>query len=179
MEKKKIILIIILMQIILISLFAETDSSTEKKGAYLGLNFFMPVQWDFSGYLLLKYKDKLELSESQIQKIKKIIIDYKEYSIRNAAEIKIKELKLAFSIRQEKIDRKEVDLQIRSLSQNKTDQVIKSMHYCFDLRAVLNESQRKEFKKLCQENNRNKTPHPQPDQKEIKFPYSDIEVYFY
>jgi Spy/CpxP family protein refolding chaperone len=177
MSKKKLIPILLLMFLSTGLLLADSDHSTQRRGAYLGLDFFMPPEWNYNGYFILKFRERLTLTDQQIQKIKKLIIEYKEFSIRNSAEVKIKELRLAYSLKQENIDREELDQQIRSLSKHKVDQVIKYLNYLLDLSEVLTPEQQEDFKNLYLEFYKSK--HPYPRKKENNFSIPEMREYLY
>ena len=174
---RKILLTVMMLMLLIGFLFPDRDLVARKGRTYLGCDFSIPLEWNYRGWLLLKYKDKLLLTPQQMQKIKESIIEDKEYSIRNAAEIKIKELRLAYSLKQAKVNRKEIERQIRSLGGNKVSQVIKYMNYLFNLRKVLTPKQRQSFNNISRENNPKKTK--KVNRRIERLPIPDMHEYFF
>ncbi len=92
---------------------------------------------------ILDQKDKLRLSEEQIEKIENLMLEHESYSIRNSGEIKIKEMQFASRIESSKQppDRKTVETFIRDISSLKTEMFIHYANYLLDLREILSQKQ--------------------------------------
>jgi hypothetical protein len=97
----------------------------------------------YDGRLLLQLKDRIGLSEEQEKKIEDLMLEQEAFSIRSSAEIKIKELQFASSLKskEKKIDRKQMDRRIREIGSEKTDMIVRYMNYLLDLRELLTRQQ--------------------------------------
>jgi len=125
--KKRIIILVIIFGFINISILGE--SIIYKKYSI------------YSGKYLIKQKEKLNLSETQINKINKLILDYLEKSIKMQSEIKIYELRFLYLMKSDKVDRKELEKIIKNISNLKTDYIIMYFNYLLNCKNVLNKKQ--------------------------------------
>ena len=104
----------------------------------------------FPAKMVLKFKDKLALTEKQVNALESMQQSVQEATIRAKAETKIQELKLQSYLKQNKINRKKMEKMIRSIAAMKTNMKIDHMNYLLDVKAVLTAEQVKkieEFKK--------------------------------
>lgn len=131
--------------------------------------FFMAENDLFDGRVVLKYKDKLSLTKEQEKKIQEKMLDHESFSIRNSAEIKIKELRFASYLKSNTIDREKVARFIRDISSAKTDLIVDYLNYVLDVKAILTPKQleilkesreklKKRFKRMRQNRKENQTP---------------------
>jgi Spy/CpxP family protein refolding chaperone len=97
----------------------------------------------YDGRLLLQLKDEIGLTREQEKKIEDLMLEHEAFSIRNSAEIKIKELQFASYLKSEKkkIDRKQMERLIREISNEKTTKIIHYINYLLDLRELLTPQQ--------------------------------------
>lgn len=104
----------------------------------------------YDGRLLLQLKDKIGLTEEQEKKIEDLMLEHEAFSIRNSAEIKIKELQFASYLKskEKKIDRKQMERRIREISSEKTTMIIHYMNYLLDLRELLTPQQMEILRQL-------------------------------
>ena len=95
----------------------------------------------FDGRLLLTIKEKIGLSDKQVEQIENLVLEHEASSIRNSAEIKIKEARFATFLKSGKMDRKEMEKHIRDISSEKTNLIVDYMNYLLDVRALLTPQQ--------------------------------------
>ncbi|MCP4220343.1 MAG: hypothetical protein GY765_37275 [bacterium] len=104
--------------------------------------FYMAENDLFDGRMLLKIKDRIGLSQKQEQQIEDLVLEFESFSIRNGAEIKIRELRFAAYIKTNRgIDRKKVEQYIRQISEFKTDQIVRYLNYLLDIKGLLDKQQ--------------------------------------
>lgn len=103
--------------------------------------FFMAENNLYDARLILRIKDKIGITKEQEEKIENLMLDHEAFTIRNSAEIKIKELQFVSYLKSKEMDRKQVEQYIRVISKEKTDLIIHYMNYLLDLRAILTPSQ--------------------------------------
>jgi Spy/CpxP family protein refolding chaperone len=95
----------------------------------------------FDGRLILKAKEQLKLTPEQVKKIEKLMLGFKELAISRCAEIKINELHLVSAIKSDQIDRKNIENQIRQISNKKIDLSIAYLNYLLDIKTILIDQQ--------------------------------------
>ncbi len=95
----------------------------------------------YRGKYLLNQKEKLNLSEGQINKINNLILDYLEKSIKKQSQIKIQELRFLYLMKRDKVDREELKKIIRNISNLKTDYIIMYFNYLLNCKNVLKQKQ--------------------------------------
>lgn len=93
------------------------------------------------GRIMLKFKEKLQLTAQQETAIEDLLLEFEEVSILKNARIKIQELKLTSQIKGKRVDREQVEKLIRDISEQKTDLMIAYIEYLFDLKEVLTTEQ--------------------------------------
>jgi len=92
--------------------------------------------------LVLTLKEKLGLSEKQIEKIQQRILESETRVIRLVAELKIAEIQLAAKIRRPETSREQISAYIHSLGKTHS-QIMREFIYTFlDIRAMLTPDQR-------------------------------------
>ncbi len=89
------------------------------------------------GRHLLELKDKIGLTREQEEKIENLVMLHEAFSIRNSAEIKVKELRFAAYLKSGKMNRNEIGSHIREISKEKTDLIIHGVNYLLDVRSLL------------------------------------------
>ncbi len=91
--------------------------------------------------IILRMKDKIELTEKQIGKIEELKRSFAEYVIKAEADVKIMELKLGDYLKQDKVNRAEVEKLIRNVSGLKTDLHVAHINNLLDLKELLSSEQ--------------------------------------
>ncbi len=95
----------------------------------------------YPAHILLKMKDKIELSEKQVAKIEALKRSLDENGIRAEADIKLMELKLKNYLKSDSIKRSELEKLIRNVSGLKTDMHVAHINYLLDLKELLSAEQ--------------------------------------
>lgn len=119
------------------------DHSEKKDIKRLKTLFFMAENDLYDGRLILKVKDKIELTKEQEEKIQNLMLDHEAFTIRSGAEIKILELRFASYLKSGsgEMDRKQVAAYIREISTKKTDLIVHYMNHLLDLKEILTPEQ--------------------------------------
>ena len=97
----------------------DSRGMTKMKHARYGIH--MAEKNLFSPRMLLKFKDKIELTDDQVKKLEKFQELFQESMIRRKADIKIKELKLNNYLKEDQLNRKKMESMIREVANMKTD----------------------------------------------------------
>jgi Spy/CpxP family protein refolding chaperone len=132
---------IMMMMLFDAALSAYPEKAGKRDHRHAEIAFFMAEKNLYDARLILKVKDKIGLTIEQEEKIENIMLDHEAFTIRNGAEIKIKELRFVSYLKSEpepgKMDRKQVEKYIREISRKKTDMIVHYMNYLLDLKAIL------------------------------------------
>jgi Spy/CpxP family protein refolding chaperone len=91
------------------------------------------------------FKEKLDLTDEQVEKFSKIRSDYLKESIKKRAEIKVAGVELFELFDQKKIDQAQIEKKLRQIEALKTDIALFRIKMLFKTQAFLNEDQ---FEKL-------------------------------
>jgi hypothetical protein len=110
--------------------------------------FFLKENSLYDGRMLLELKGKIALTRKQEDKIENLMLKHEAFSIRNSAEIKIKELQFAAYLKTNKVDRKEMETYIQEISREKTDLIIHYLNYLLDLKGLLTPQQLQILKEI-------------------------------
>lgn len=138
---KKVIIFFI---VVLILLFASNLDARYGDVDYIRhfkMSFFMTEVGLFDATFILKVKEKIGITKKQERTIEDVMLSYRESCIKNSADIKIRELRLASYINSEKIDRKLIEKTIRDISRKKTNSIVNYMNYLFNLSEILTSEQ--------------------------------------
>lgn len=100
---------------------------------------------------LLRMKEKISLTQDQEKSIRGMMLKYEERAINRNADIKAQEMKLVALLRQDPVNRKEMEKLFRHINRLRTDLYIDHLNYLLDLRALLTAEQ----KELIEEGKRN------------------------
>ncbi len=141
MTKKLIILTAVGLLLISMNLNARPAGRDRDMMRHARFGIFMAENNLFPARMLLKFKDDIGLTREQLGKIEKMQELIHEATIRREADIKIKELKLQSYLKNEPVNRKEMEKMIGEIAKMKTDQQIDHMNYLLDLREVLTPEQ--------------------------------------
>ena len=107
---------------------------------------FLTDQNLIDGRLILRFKDQLELTSNQIQKIEKLMLKFEEEYISRWAEIKINEIHLATYIKSDQIVREKIEKAIREINSERIEISIKYLNYLLDIKILLTPDQREKLK---------------------------------
>ena len=95
----------------------------------------------FEGRFLLRVKDDINLKAEQQKAIENMMLAHEESAITREADIKVREMKLAVLLKQNRINRKEMEKMARDISGRKTDLLVDHLNYLLDLRDILSSEQ--------------------------------------
>ncbi len=95
----------------------------------------------FEARMILRLKAEIGLSAAQEKRIEDMMLAHEEQGIRRGADIKVLEVKFAALLREEKINRKEMEKLARQLGQLRTDLQVDHLNYLLDVRDVLSQEQ--------------------------------------
>jgi hypothetical protein len=127
----------------------------EMRGVRLGL--YMAENNLYEARILLQCRHEINLSADQVKSVESLMIANEERSIRDTAELKILELKFAALLKDNKINRKDMEKTIRDIGQARTTAQIKHLNYLLDLRELLTTDQINKMEQL-REQMRKKMP---------------------
>ena len=102
----------------------------------------------FSGSLLLEFKEKIGLTPKQTQKIENLMLVYKEFLIKQNADVKIQELRMTAAIKAKAVNRKQVAAGLKTIGNMKGDSMVRFLNYLLDLRQILTPEQLEKIKKI-------------------------------
>jgi len=105
----------------------------------------------FPAGILLKLKERINLSKDQVRTIEKMRDAHQESAIRRAADIKVLELKVASYMGKENINRGKLEKMLRQVAAMKTDLTIANINYLLDLRDLLTPDQIKKIESIRNE----------------------------
>jgi len=109
---------------------------------------FMAERNLFDGRLILRFKENINLSPNQENKIENMMLSFEEHAITKGAEIKVKELHFASYIKSENVNRTKMEKIIRNISQMKIDFSVSYLNYLLDIREILTMQQLKKLFKI-------------------------------
>ena len=92
---------------------------------------------------LLRFKDKLGLTEAQVKEIKHLRFEYGKQSVRNKAEHKIAHMEFDKQVHAEKLDENAIRLAAGKIAKTKTDKIMAMANAKIALLKLLTEEQRK------------------------------------
>ncbi|MBL7021537.1 MAG: Spy/CpxP family protein refolding chaperone [Nitrospinaceae bacterium] len=92
---------------------------------------------------LLRFKDKLGLTEAQVAEIKRLRFEYGKKSIRNKAEHKIAHMEFDKQVHAEKLDVNAIRLAAGKIARTKTEKIMDLANAKIALLTLLTEEQRK------------------------------------
>ena len=92
---------------------------------------------------LLRFKDKLGLTEAQVAEIKQLRFEYGKQSVRNKAEHKIAHMEFDKQVHAEKLDENAIRIAAGKIARTKTDKIMAMANAKIALLKLLTEEQRK------------------------------------
>jgi hypothetical protein len=144
------LIISFLLIFILSGYFINAGMGTGEGGTFQHMKFGLKMAEKnlFHAGMLLKIKDKIGLSQSQVKKIEKMKASHEELWIKKEADIKILKLKLDNYLKNEKLERGRIEKMIRGIAKVKTGMQIEQIHYLLDLRELLTSEQLTKIEEL-------------------------------
>mgnify|MGYP001159728581 FL=1 len=97
---------------------------------------------------LLRFRDKLGLTEAQVAEIKRLRFEYQKKSIRNKAEHKIAHMEFDRLVHAEKVDAKPIRSAAGKIAKIKTQMIMEKAEAKITLLNLLTEDQRKKTHKM-------------------------------
>ena len=97
---------------------------------------------------LLRFRDKLGLTEAQVAEIKRLRFEYQKKSIRNKAEHKIAHMEFDRLVHAEKVDAKPIRSAAEKIAKIKTQMIMEKAEAKITLLNLLTEDQRKKTHKM-------------------------------
>ena len=97
---------------------------------------------------LLRFKDKLGMTEAQIAEIKRLRFEYQKKSIRNKAEHKIAHMEFDKLVHAEKVDAQAIRSAAAKIAEFKTQMIMEKAEAKITLLNLLTEDQRKKTHKM-------------------------------
>jgi len=137
---KKTILIAFFVICIFGNLSAFSSDPPRSQTARFGL--YLAERNLYEAKFLLRMKEEIGLSQEQEKAIHEMMLKYEEKAMGRNADIKAQEMKLAAFLRQDPVNRKEMEKMFRNISRLRTDLYINHLNYLLDLRALLNSEQK-------------------------------------
>ncbi len=102
----------------------------------------------YDGRRILEYGEELGLTAKQRKKTETLMMAQEAFSIRNQAEIKIKELEFASYLKSGQMERKEVEKYIRAISKERTALLVHYINYLLDIRGLLTPAQKEKLTQI-------------------------------
>lgn len=148
MNKKTIFFLILL-----VMLSNTIQAQAEKKPWPHMLNnlrfgLYMAENNLFEARFILHLKDEIGLTPAQEQKIENMMLANEEAAIRRGSDIKVLELKFASLLKNNRIDRSEMEKMAREMGKLKTDLQVDHLNYLLDVRDTLTPEQIQKIEKL-------------------------------
>ena len=92
---------------------------------------------------LLRFKDKLSLTEAQVAEIKRLRFEYRKQSIRNKAEHKIAHMEFDRLVHAERVDAQAIRSAAKKIAETKTQKIMAKAEAKIALLNLLTDEQRK------------------------------------
>lgn len=150
---KKTWLIVVVALVFLLgnTLNASPKAQRSKMMKHSGFGLKMVEKNLFPAKMLLKFKEDIGLSESQIKKIEKMELDFQKYVIKNSADAKLIGLKIKAEFNSDKVNRGKVTDLIKKVAAVKTEIVVNRINYLLDIKSVLKKEQIEKINSLKRE----------------------------
>lgn len=146
---KKIIFLLI-MVLLLGTLSQAQDGKRLRPNMLNSMRFglYMAENNLFEARFILHLKSEIGLSAQQEQKIEDLMLANEENAIRRGSDVKVLELKFASQLKGNRIDRREMEKQVREIARMKTDLQVGHLNYLLDVRDTLTPEQIQKLEKM-------------------------------
>jgi Spy/CpxP family protein refolding chaperone len=151
MNKKTIFFLMLLILLSLTIQAQENKKSWPNMLHNLRFGLYMAENNLFEARFLLRLKSEIGLTGEQEQKIGNMMLAHEETVIRRSSDIKVLELKFASLLKNNRIDRREMEKMAREMGQMKTDLQVDHLNYLLDVRDILTPEQIQKIEKLKKE----------------------------
>jgi Spy/CpxP family protein refolding chaperone len=134
---------ILIMAIMLVFLFGSILDSKPRSQMmrHSGFNLRMVERNLLPARMLLRMKAEIGLTTSQVNKIEKMQLDYKEFIIKSSANVKLIGLKMKTEFNAEMVNRVKVINLIKKIASIKTEIQISRINYLLDVKSILTKKQ--------------------------------------
>jgi len=105
----------------------------------------------FEARFILRLKSEIGLTGEQQQKIENLMLAQEESVIRRSSDIKVLEMKFALLLKNNRIDRSEMEKLAREMGKLKTDLQVDHINYLLDMRDNLKPEQIQKLEKLIKD----------------------------
>ncbi len=147
----KRVTILIFASLVLVSFMLTAAPQHQKMMKHAKFGIRMAEKNLFPAKFLLRVKDEVGLSESQVAKIEKMSLLQTETFVRNRADIKIKELQFAAFLKKDPVSRSKMEKMIRDIAKMKTDMHLQRLNHLLDIKALLSPEQLQKIEALKKE----------------------------
>ncbi len=107
----------------------------------LRFGLFMAENNLFEARMILRFKAEIGLSDEQAKKIENMMLAYDETAIRREADMKVLELHFASLLKNDKVNRREMEKMAREIGDMRTNTQIDHLNYLLDIRDTLTPEQ--------------------------------------
>ncbi|MCX6558649.1 MAG: Spy/CpxP family protein refolding chaperone [Candidatus Aminicenantes bacterium] len=146
---KKIVIFLVLL--IALGLAVQAQANKKMWPNMLGnlrFGLYMAENNLFEARFILRLKSEIGLTPEQEQKIEDMLLANEEATIRRSSDIKVLELKFAALLKNNRIDRREMESMARAMGKLKTDLQVDHLNYLLDVRDTLTPEQIQKIEKL-------------------------------
>lgn len=151
MIKKTTIFVISVLLLVSFNSLLEAKARTPEMLKHMRQGIRMAEKNLFPAQILLKLKEKINLTKDQVRTIEKMRDAHQESTIRRTADIKVLELKIGSYMEKGKINRGKLEKMLREAAAMKTDLTIANINYLLDLRDLLTPEQIKKIESIKSE----------------------------
>lgn len=148
MIKKTTIFVMSVLLLVSFSSFVEAKAGNHEMLKHMRHGVRMAEKNLFPAQILLKLKEKINLTKDQVITIEKMRDAHQESAIRRTADIKVLELKIGSYMEKESINRGKLEKMLRQVAAMKTDLTIANINYLLDLRDLLTPEQIKKIESI-------------------------------
>ena len=141
MIKKLIVVIMAGILFVSFTLFMDAQPNPQEMMKRMHYGIRMAEQNLIPGKILIRMKDKIGLSEKQVQQIQKLDAAFQEAQIMSDADAKVKYLKVKNYLKEEKINRSKLEKMIWDVAKLKTQMQVDRINYLLDVKSFLTAEQ--------------------------------------
>jgi Spy/CpxP family protein refolding chaperone len=146
---RKSVFILIMLIVLSITIQAQAGKKSWPNMLHnLKFGLYMAENNLFEARFILRLKSEIGLTGEQEQKIENMMLVHEESVIRRGSDIKVLELKFASLLKNNRIDRREMEKMAREMGKLKTDLQVDHLNYLLDVRDTLTPEQIQKIEKL-------------------------------
>ena len=146
---KKIIFFLMVLIMLSVTIRAQADKKPwPNMFPNLKFGLYMAENNLFEARFILRLKGEIGLTQTQEQKIENMMLAQEEAAIRRGSDIKVLELKFASLLKNNSINRREMEKMVRAMGKLKTDLQVDHLNYLLDVRDTLTPEQIQKIEKL-------------------------------